>query len=471
MKMLMHNLKTTLLIFLLVSAALLAGLLFQQYRSKAMLDSAAGENKQSLRNRYSQAGTIFDRQGIILAQSVEGIRSYAEDDVVASAVLQVVGDFTHNISNTIEASYQNTLLGTDRNPFRQLWLDLQGKGLKGDNITLTLDAGLSKRALELMGDRKGAIVLLNYQTGEILSSISTPTTLPEYVISYDQEKIPPTALFNRAFLGKYAPGSTFKVITAAAYINSGRFDPAFTLFCDRHSTVDPYGASESGDGDGHGTVNLAEAFSDSCNVFFGQVGVDNGKTLMLKEAQQMGYGLSLKADRLSMATSEIYIPDNASTLSWLSIGQPVADSKLSTSPLQLALLAGAIGNNGNMPKAHIVHHVTAPDGSESQKAEPQIEKQLVSPETAAILETLMIDVAQKGTGTAAAIEGYTVAAKTGTVQVEGQQNTALCIAYIVEESKPYAVAVVVEEGGAGGTTAAPLAGQMLSAALSTTSGQ
>ncbi len=457
MKMLLRNLKGVLVLFLLVSIALLVGLSFQQYRSKNELNAAAGENKQALKTRYALAGTIYDADGVILAQSKDGERIYADDPDIAEAVLQVVGDYTHNIGNTIESNYQNILLGNDRNLFRQFALDLFGKGLYGDDITLTESGELAKSAYHLLDGRKGAIVVLNYQTGDILASVSSPSTSPDSVIRY--QDIPDTALFNRAFSGSYAPGSTFKLITASAYLESPAYNPDFTIDCDGQSTVDAYGASETGDG--HGTVNLSDAIARSCNVFFGQVGVMTGRDALTDTAKAFGYGRTFSVDRLTATPGAIQIPDNVSTLSWVAIGQPVADSVLYTSPLHMAMIAGCIANGGVMVKPHIVQYFTTPAGEVYNQRSVSNELTALSPELCSQLETMMIGTTEHGTGTSAAVSGYTVAAKTGTVQVQGQKNNALCVAYITDDSAPYAVAVIVEEGGAGGETAAPIAGKIL----------
>src|SRR5665647_366839 len=227
MKMLMKNIKIILILFILISAALLIGLSFQQYRSKTELFVAAGENKKALKSRYAQAGSIFDINGEVLAQSVDGERLYSDDPVIAEAVLHIVGDYTHNIGNTIESTYQGVLLGNDRNVLRQFFLDILGKGLAGDDITLTLDGELSKKAYELLDGRRGSIVLLNYKTGAVLTAVSSPSTSPASVVSYTD--IPDSSLFNRALLGSYAPGSTFKIITTAAYLTSPQYDP--TVSC------------------------------------------------------------------------------------------------------------------------------------------------------------------------------------------------------------------------------------------------
>ena len=462
MKMLMRNLKIMLVLFFIVSASLLIGLSYQQYRSKTELYIAAGENKAALRSRYAQAGTIFDSDGLILAQSVDGDRVYCEDSAIAKSVLHIVGDYTHNIGNTVEATYQGILLGNDRNIFRQFYLDILGKGLSGDDITLTISGELSKKAYNLLDGRSGSVVMLNYKTGAVLCAVSSPSTSPSSVISY--EDISGTVLFNRALSGAYAPGSTFKIITSASYLTSNVYDPSLTVDCESVSTVDPNGASESGDG--HGEVNFMSAFARSCNVFFGQVGVTLGNERLMKTARDFGYETAFSLDRLAVKPGKIDVGNDPFTLSWLSIGQPLADSTLYTTPLHMAMIAGAVGNGGTMLKPHIIDHATTPSGEVYMKLKAQTLLEITNSAAAGQLEKMMIECTKSGTGTAAAISGYTVASKTGTVQVDGQKNNALCVAYIVEDDMPYAIAVIVEEGGSGGGTAAPIAGEMLSAAVS-----
>ena len=458
MKTILRNLKVILLIFICLSITLLIGLYLQQYRSRHELNTAAGENKDALRTRYAQAGTIYDTRGIILAQSVNGERLYAEDDMTSQALLHVVGDYTNNIENTIEGTYQGVLLGNDRNVFRQAILDIFGKGLYGDDIVLTLDSELSAYAYDILDGRRGSVVVMNYTTGDILASVSSPSVMPDHVVTYSE--IPDTALFNRAFLGAYAPGSTFKIITASTYMQSAVYDPELTLICDSHSTVDPFGASETGDG--HGEITLKDAIARSCNVFFGHIGIQIDKEFFSLQLDRFGFGESIAVDRLYASGGKYFIPENSSTVSWFAIGQPVADSVLYTSPLHLAMIAGAIGNEGAMMVPHVVDYSRTPLGEIYDRSESKIRTEVMSSELALEIETMMIGTTQYGTGTTASVNGYTVAAKTGTVQVEGKKNNALCVAYITEDDMPFVIAVVVEEGGAGGDTAAPIAGRILS---------
>lgn len=457
MKMLIRNIKIVLVIFLVLSVSLLGGLVIQQLRSKTQFFVAAGENKAALKTRYANAGSIFDCDGAILAQSQDGDRVYSDNAITAKAVLHVVGDYTHNIDNTIEARYQGQLLGTDRNIFHQFLLDFAGHGLEGDDVTLTINSSLSKLAYQQLRNRRGAIVLLNYQTGAILVSVSSPSTSPSSVIKF--EDIPDTALFDRALLGAYAPGSTYKILTTAAWLQSSKFDAKLAVDCQGDSTVNKNGAKESGNG--HGKTELQSAFAESCNVFFGQIGAKMGRGSLLDIARQFGFGDELQVDYLSASTSRIETSDDPAVLSWLSIGQPIETSILQVSPLQLAMIAGAVGNNGIMQQPHLVDHLTDPLGIKYQQMAPETWKTVLDAKTAAKIEKLMIKVTQDGTGTSAAISGYTVAGKTGTVQVEGQDNNALYVGYITDDQCPYAIAVVIEGGGSGGRVAAPVAARLL----------
>ncbi len=461
MKMLLRNIKIVLTLFVAVSLALLAGLVIQQYRSKTQFFVAAGENKLALKTRYANAGAVYARDGTILAQSKDGERLYCTDQEVAAAVLHVVGDYTHNIDNTIEARYQGQLLGTDRNLLHQLFLDFTGHGLEGDNITLTVDCKLSELAYQQLKNRKGAVVLLNYQTGAILASVSSPSASPASVITY--KGFPETSLFDRAFLGSYAPGSTFKIVTSAAWLDSDLFKADLAVDCLGQSTVNQNGAKESDDG--HGQVNFNSAFAKSCNVFFGQIGASIGKAQLLSTASRFGIGDRLSVDKLDVFTSRIETADDPAVLSWLSIGQPISASSLQMSPLQLAMIAGAIGNGGIMQQPHIIDHLTDPMGIEYQQLSPKSLKTILDARTAMQLEELMIGATKAGTGSAAAVKGYTVAGKTGTVQVEGKANTALYVGYVTEDECPFAIAVVIEEGGSGGKTAAPIAARLFKAAI------
>lgn len=455
------NLKITLVVFLVLSLALFAGLIMQQYRSRTQLAVAAGENLAALTQRYTQAGTIYDRNGVVLAKSEAGSRVYSDDANLAKAMLHAVGDYTHRIDNTIETRYQSVLLGSGRNPLRQFWLDIRGKGLYGDDIVLTLDSRLCMEAARQLQDRSGSIVLLNYETGAVLAMVSSPSTSPQSVIAY--EGFPETSLFNRSLQGAYAPGSVFKLVTAMAWLQSDLYDEDFHLTCHGESTFHPDAANE--DGDGHGAVTFKSAVARSCNVFFGELGVMLGQEALLEAAEQLGIGEAYRVDLLNGVRSEISTEDDDIMLSWLAIGQPTGDSTLRVSPMELARLTGAIAAGGVLKATHVVDHLIDPDDREYGTMRVTTERRIMSPTLAGALEELMIGVVESGSGTSAAVSGYQSAGKTGTVQVAGQENNALYVGYLIDSQTPLAIAIVVEEGGSGGRTAAPMASAMFRAAI------
>ncbi len=464
MKSLLRNLRIILVVFSVIAVSLLAGLVVQQNRSRTHLQAAAGENKQALAGRYRAAGDVVSADGVLLAHSAaDENRSYAEDPVVAASFLQLVGDYTHNIANTVESNYQGHLLGTDRGFLPQLAFDVQGKGLEGDDVHLTLRADLNKLALTEMGDMWGAVVMLNYKTGDLLASVSNPTTVPDNVISY--EDIPEGALFNRAFLGSYAPGSSYKYVTTAAWIQAGLYDADKTVTCTAATPlIQPDGVKE-GREESHGDLNVYRAMEVSCNHFFGQISIDAGRGAMLDTARSFQIGRPIAVDKLSANGGAIEIPERDSTLSWIGIGQPVADSKLYLSPLQMAMMVGAVANDGVMQRPHVVSHFTGPTGKDYGARTVAPLATAVSSETAAILEDILLDTVAQGSASSAQVSGLEIAGKTGTAEVEGQdKDNALFVGYIKSEEYPYAIAVVCEDAGFGAGNAAPIAAALFEAA-------
>ena len=464
MKQLLQNIKAALVFVSVLSLALLIGIVVQQHRSQNSLMAAAGENKETLRSRYAQAGSILSIDNVVLAESVDGERTYASDALLAESLANLVGDYTHYIQNTIEAKYQGALLGTDRNPFYQLLFDVTGRGLEGDDITLTIQSKLQKRAYELLGNYDGSVVMLNYRTGDVMAMVSKPSTSPENIISYTN--IPDTALFNRAILGQYYPGSSFKFITAAAYMNSPYYDPDHLVNClGREPLVGLNGVTE--EGDGHGPIDMTRAFEVSCNHYFGYAGIQAGDYLLKETAEGFYYNKGLNLDRLVVNRSNFSAPaDNDEVLSWLSIGQPVGASKNTATPLHMAMMVGAVANGGVMMEPHIVYTLTNPlDQDYQRRAETRLGTVLDS-ETNAVIQDLMLAAVENGGGKQAQVPGYKVGGKTGTAQVEGQdQHNAVFLGYVDHPNHPYAIAVITEDAGFGSTYSAPVAGELLALAI------
>lgn len=461
MKRFLRNARIFSLAFLFLALVLVSALVFQQYRSQTSLWGAVGENRAALASQYAKAGKIQTRDGVTLAASEGGVRKYAEDPQLAMASLQLVGDYTHIISTGIEAAYQDVLLGSHRNPFRQLIKDLTGKGLEGDDLDLTLDSVLQKTAFQGLGGQRGAAVLLNYQNGEILALASSPSTSPENVLAF--ENIPDTALLHRGLYGRYSPGSTFKMVTASSVLALPTFDPTAVVNCQKFPLV-ANGAREIY-GNGHGPVNLTQAFAASCNLYFGEMGRLAGHEHLLSQAELWGYNHLAWLDRLPVAPSRFALPEHEEALlTWAAIGQPVGEVQLTVTPLQLALQAAVVARGGTWIEPHLVKDSV---GQARQKGEgllPALETgtPVLSAQQAEWEQTLMRATVQTGLAQALQHPTAQIAAKTGTAEVEGQPAAnGLITAYLADEQAPLAVAVVMESVGSGAGQPLQLARNLL----------
>lgn len=459
MRSLLNNLRLAIVVLVLLAVGLIAGLVVQQDRSRVRM-SAAGENRVALAQRYENAGNIVSSDGVILAASEEGGRRYAEDLTLQKAVMPLVGDYTHIMTNTVETRYEDILLGANRPFTRQLLMDVTGRGLRGDDVHLALDAELTRQAYELLGDRRGAVALLNYSTGDVLALASTPSATADEVIQFTG--LAETSLFNRALQGAYTPGSTFKVLTSAAWVDSSIYDPAYVIMDDGHSTVSPAGARDR-EGSSHGPVDLNRALRLSCNVFFGDIGARMGGNYMLDYYDSMGLFRPASLDRIDIRDTELYTPaEDAALVSWFSIGQPSGSNIIRLAPIELASIIGGIANEGVRVTPHLVSHFSDPLGNEYGGPERDSYR-MMSISSAQIVEDLMIDsVNGEGAGgVGAQVSGLTIGGKTGTPEIAGQENhNAVFAGFIQDEEFPYAVAVIVEEVGYGATHAAPIAREL-----------
>lgn len=459
MKQLQRNIKIIVAFFIMVSLATLVGLVVQQQRSETYFKAVAGENKQILRSRYRQAGRIVSADGVVLADSSSGERVYAQDWTLAEAMLSIVGDYTHNITNTIESQLQGPLLGNRNNLFKQVLLDLRGQGFHGDDVRLTTNSVLSRQAYQLLNGRKGAVVLLNYQTGDVLASVSSPSTHPSNVINW--QNIPDTALFNRALNGRFVPGSLFKVITTSAWLQASVYNPILHINCQGHVPVIASGAFENYETAGHGDIDLQSAFAASCNIFFGTVGMELGTDRLEAEAALFGFGKTIDLPFLTATTSRIALTKNdLPLLSWAAVGQPAGDSEITLSPLHMAMIAGGIGNRGTIMVPHVVRGLTDPLGVAYDDRVPSVWHTLPA-RSVETLRGLMRDVVTSGTGRAAAVYGREIGGKTGTMELINDNGDreiySLFMGFDLTAGYPYAIAVVVQNTG---TSAAQIAGNI-----------
>jgi peptidoglycan glycosyltransferase len=344
---------------------------------------------------------------------------------------------------------------------------LSGTEQTGDNLVTTLDPAAQRVALQELGGRKGAVVALDPRTGAIRVMASVPGYDPNTVKDQQQfsalNRDKDAPLLNRNTQAGYPPGSTFKVVTAIAAIDSGRYTPDSRISGRNGKRIS--GVPLNNDqGETFGDITLTEALTKSVNTVFGEVGEKLGKATMKKYMDRLGFGAPVEVDlpRDERAASGerkggriIPATNGAVDVGRMAIGQ----DKLTVTPLQMAMVASAVANGGKLMKPHIADRVVDRDGRTVRRIAPGEMSQVMSADTASKVGAMMDQVVKEGTGTAAALEGIDVAGKTGTAEVgHGCPNQLWFIAFAPAQDPRVAIAATVECGtGFGGTVAAPIA--------------
>ncbi|WP_299528989.1 penicillin-binding transpeptidase domain-containing protein [uncultured Streptomyces sp.] len=384
----------------------------------------------------------------------------------------------------IENAEDDLLSGTD--PMLApipLWNDLTRGREPGGNVVTTIDDAMQRAAYEGLSGRRGAVAALDPSTGAILALVSTP--------SYDPERLSGTGpavtdawarlnasagkpMLNRAIRQTYPPGSTFKIVTAAAALDA----QVVTDPDEATDTPSPYvlpGTTTTLPNESRGCekASLADAIRVSCNTVMAHLGVEVGLDGMVEAAGKFGFNDSGLRIPSRVATSNFDQDMSDDQLALSSIGQ----FDTTATPLQMAMVAAAVANGGELRSPHLVDRTTTHDGDTVEQRGPRSYSQAMNPSTAVQLQRLMVDVVEDGTGTNAAIDGVTVGGKTGTAQ-HGIDNTGTPYAWFIswaqdpDSGRPaVAVAVVVEDASAdradisGGGSAAPIARAVMEEAL------
>ncbi|UTT63515.1 peptidoglycan D,D-transpeptidase FtsI family protein [Microcella humidisoli] len=444
-------------------------------------------NVRTLYASYSAERGPILLDGRPIAQSTavdspfEFLRVYPEPALYAP----ITGYFTLNQGNTgIEGAYNDFLTGTANEQFLdQLGALVTGQRPRGAAVQLTVDPVVQQAAAEAMGDLKGAIVAIEPATGRILALVSTPSFDPNRLASHDTASVleaydqltadPDDPLVNRAISGDlYFPGSTFKLLVAAAALDSGRFTPedAFPNPARLPLPLSTDSITNSGGGTcgGGSTVTLATALRLSCNIPFAEIGLALGEDTMARYTEAFGFGTAYEIPMTATPSSFPTGMDDAQ-LMLSSFGQ----YDVRVTPLQMALVSAAIANGGNLMQPTLLDRIIAPDLSIVQQSEPVLSSQPITRITAETMTRLMVDGVSNGVAGNARIEGVDVAGKTGTAENGDTAPYTLWFTGFAPADNPQvAIAVVVEDGGgrgqsgSGNQIAAPIAKRVLEAVLS-----
>lgn len=378
------------------------------------------------------AGTITDRNGVVLAKSEGGVRIYNEDYSTRVSTLHAVGDESYNIATALQTSFRAELAGHTKTFGYGLPESIKPCG----DMSLTLDANTCAAVYNEFAGRKGACIVYNYKTGEVLCMVSTPSYDPQNV----PETIPEGAYLNNVTSSTYAPGSIFKIVTTVAALEKGIDVDSLTFFCERKKD---FGGDDVTCLDYHGEMNIYEAFAYSCNIAFADLATQVGAEAMQKTAERLGITSGFKVGSVNTAKG-FFDVKNASVneLAWSGIGQ-YTDM---VNPAQMAMLCGAIANGGEAKCPNYI--AGAATGSTGR---------LMSKETADKMAEIMRYTISDYYGDSM-FSGLTVGAKTGTAEVGGDKlPNGWMIGYSTDEGCPLAFAVVVEEGDYGFYSAGPIA--------------
>jgi peptidoglycan glycosyltransferase len=448
---------TSLLVFLLFFGAL-------AYWQALRVDLADDEHNPRVLSAFydPERGRILDRDGNVLAESLaEGTRHYHD-----ASVAHVLGYLDARYgSQGAELAFNEALSGRAPSGWAgAVRAEFDRQRRTGNDIVLTIDPQVQAAAAAALGARKGAVVALDPRNGEVLAMVSVPTYDPGALGTLGDDLLndPESPLLNRAISGLYPPGSTFKAVTATGILESGVARPDTTVECPGEIVIDGFAISCRNTAEGVGTYPFKHAFTHSVNAIFADLGVQLGWAGLKDVARR--YGFESRPDfTLEAATSQIHSPGTEETRTLLA-ETAFGQGQLLATPLQMAMVAAAIANNGVLMRPHIGLEERSDSGTASL-LEAAASRQVMDPALAATMRDFMVSVVQNGQANGVNLPGVTVGGKTGTAEVGDGTSHAWFIAFAPAEEPRIAVAVIVENGGQGGVVASPIAGQVIRAAL------
>jgi peptidoglycan glycosyltransferase len=442
--------------------------------------------RKQLKDFNRARGKILTADGQIVAESTpttgdfKYLRQYPQVDLFAhvagyQSFVNLVG------SSGVEESYNKVLTGQDTS----LQLQNIGNALSGkadtNDVVLSLTESAQKAAKDALGGQRGSVVALDVQTGAVLAMYSNPTFNPNGLSVHNTQVVQDTfnqinsgdkAALQRAYRDRYSPGSTFKTITTKSALETGTATPETEFpFSDgflipgTQTTLRNFGNGSCGGS------SLTDSLVESCNATFAQLGYEMGDAFA-PQMEQCGINQAPPIDLSPAAADSIGPTPGADRARFALAG--IGQGDVFTTPLQMALIAEGIANNGVIREPHVVKEIRNSEGTTVRTIDPTDWTKCMEPTTAAALTNMMIQVVARGSGAEAQIDGVTVAGKTGTAQTTaGESPHAWFIAFAPAETPRYAVAVIVEHGGdfgdeaTGGAVAAPKAKAVLENLLAT----
>ncbi|MFR5876020.1 MAG: penicillin-binding transpeptidase domain-containing protein [Eubacterium sp.] len=404
------------------------------------------------------AGTIYDKNGKVLAETVDGERVYSDSKTTRKSTLHVVGDPKNFISTGVQSVFDSRLTGYNL-LFGVYNIERYGKG---NDMTLTIDADICDAAYKALDGRKGTIGIVNYKTGDIVCAISSP--------SYDVNDVPydidtneeyEGVYINRLLSAHYVPGSTFKIVTAICAIENIPDIYERTWVCD--GGYKPEKGSEIICNANHGnSITFKQALAKSCNSTFAQIAIELGEDKLNATAKELGIGSQITISGAINAFEGDFDIENASddTLGWTGIGQ----GNTRIAPITMLRIVSAIANDGSAVSFNIVNSLANQAGNALNISLPTNKIELMSADTASKIKEMLRYNVENQYGDYN-YKGLSLCAKSGTAQIDeyDEHNIAWFTGFMDDEEHPYAFVVTIENGNSGSKTAGPVANKVLQA--------
>lgn len=418
-------------------------------------------------NEDFKRGSIYDSCGNVMAESVKGSEGYIRKYPYGEKAAHITG-YTGAGAAGIEAVENFTLLGLDNEISQRVKNIFDGNELTGNDVHLTIDMDIQKLAFDLLGKNKGAAVVMDPTTGGIIAMASTPSFNPNTVrddwneLSTNKE----SPMLNRATQGLYPPGSTFKIVTALTAMRNINNIDDYLFECNGEIKLEDK-IIHCFNNKSHGVMTIDDAMAHSCNTTFSDLGVKEGASKLRETADSLKFNSKLSFD-LPISDTIVSLSKFSSTseLAETSIGQ----GKTLVTPLFMAMLISSIANDGVMMQPYMVDKITDMSGKVKNTTVPEIYGNVMTAEEANRLTTMLEKVINKGTGTAAKLNGYQAAGKTGTAENSKEYDHSWFVGFASTDNPKVAVAVILENVN-GSARATPIGGKLMQAVLDKLNGK
>ncbi|MEG2322946.1 MAG: penicillin-binding transpeptidase domain-containing protein [Anaerovoracaceae bacterium] len=436
---------------LLIAAVLVLGVGLFSYRYVADGKDWAmfSGNKTVHTNGKLDRGSVYDINGKKILNNAGGKMDFSDNLSTRKALVHLSGDKAGNITTGANNIFADKLMGYN------LISGTYSANDKGRKVNLTVDADVCTTANNALYGRSGTVGVYNYKTGEIICAVSSPNydpSNPPTISSDDKSGI----YMNRLFSARFSPGSIFKLVTAAASIETKSDYSSWKYNCTGRLSFNS--ADRVTCPSAHGTVDLEEALAVSCNCYFGQLSQELGPKVLKKYTKKTGLTTSRDINGISTAKGKFAFPDSGINLAWAGIGQ---HNDL-LNPSTMMIYMGAIANGGKAVLPKIIHNTTFDNGiPASFSLIKKKSKQMIEETTATTLQKMMRNNVEENYGTDN-FPGLNICAKSGTAEVGGNKApNSWFSGFINDENNPYAFIVLVENGGSGKSVAGSIANTVL----------